>query len=130
MPIRSRVEIHIIHKEQASMNLSDLNVTGVGIVGGTAAASGAGAKPASNAASASTAGSASSAQSAASAKSAATLLNAVYTTTVGGKRYSGNISHANGVYTISVPNVPGATVTAASLQAAEAELYIRIDELV
>jgi hypothetical protein len=59
----------------------------------------------------------------------ATLLSAVYTTTVGGKRYSGSVSHADGLYTISVPNVPGATVTATSLQAAEAELYNRIDEL-
>jgi len=71
------------------------------------------------------------AQSVASAVSTATatLATTTYSTTAGGKNYSANISESNGTYTLSVPNVPGGTVTGTSLTAAEAALSIRIDIL-
>ncbi len=71
------------------------------------------------------------AQSVASAVSTATatLATTTYSTTAGGKNYSANISESNGTYTLSVPNVPGGTVTGTSLTAAEAGLSIRIDIL-
>jgi len=57
------------------------------------------------------------------------LANSTYSTSVGGKSYSGSISQSNGQYEISVPNLPGASVTASSLQAAENALNIKIDIL-
>ncbi len=105
------------------MSINDLNVAAIGISASAPAVTSSATSQAN-----STAGTGKAAGT--TAATTATLLNAVYTTTVGGKRYSGSISHADGLYTISVPNVPGASVTAPSLQAAEAELYIRIDELV
>lgn len=55
---------------------------------------------------------------------------ASYSTTVGGKSYAATISQSNGVYTLSVGSLPGATVNAASLGSAEEALSIRIDTLV
>jgi predicted RNase H-like HicB family nuclease len=52
-----------------------------------------------------------------------------YTTTVAGKSYSASIQESNGEYVISVPNVPGATATASTAQAAENALNIKIDVL-
>jgi hypothetical protein len=71
-------------------------------------------------------------QSEASAVSTATstLVSTTYSTSVGGKSYSASISQANGVYTLSVPNVPGAHVSGSSLNAAESELTVKIDTLV
>jgi hypothetical protein len=60
----------------------------------------------------------------------ATLASSTYTTSVGGKSYAGNVSQSNGTYTISVPNLPGATVTATPLSAAEVALNARISVLV
>jgi hypothetical protein len=61
---------------------------------------------------------------------AANPSNQVYTTTVAGKRYSGDITYSSGVYVITVPNLPGSTVSAGSLLAAENALTARIDILV
>jgi hypothetical protein len=74
----------------------------------------------------------SSAHSAPSA-SAATKNNplaAAYSTSVGGKTYSGSVSEAGGVYEVAVPNVLGAHASGSSIQAAENNLNMRIDELV
>jgi len=70
-------------------------------------------------------------QSVASAVSTATatLATTTYSTTAGGKNYSANVSESKGTYTLSVPNVPGGTVTGTSLTAAEEALSIRIDIL-
>lgn len=71
------------------------------------------------------------AQSLAAALSTATsILDATtYSTNVAGKNYAANISQANGTYTLAVPNVPGSTVTGASLSAAENALNLKIDIL-
>jgi predicted RNase H-like HicB family nuclease len=58
------------------------------------------------------------------------LVNSTYSTSAGGKSYSANISQANGTYTLSVPNMPGASVSGSSLSAAEMALTIKIDTLV
>ena len=70
--------------------------------------------------------------SAASAVSAAisSLVSSTYSTSVGGKSYSANISQANGTYSLSVPNLPGASVSGSSLSAAESALTVKIDTLV
>jgi len=69
---------------------------------------------------------------AAAVTSSATLLETAtaYTTTIAGKQYSGSVVASDGEYTASVPNLPGATATGASAQAAENNLDTRIDELV
>jgi len=59
-----------------------------------------------------------------------TLESSSYSTSVGGKSYSANISQANGTYTLSVPNLPGASVSGSSLSAAESALSVKIDTLV
>jgi len=53
-----------------------------------------------------------------------------YSTTVGGKQYAASILETGGEYTASIANVPGATATGTTEQAAENNLNIRIDELV
>jgi predicted RNase H-like HicB family nuclease len=53
-----------------------------------------------------------------------------YSTTVGGKQYSGSVEESGGEYTASVPSLSGATATGSSLTAAENNLNNRIDELV
>ena len=57
------------------------------------------------------------------------LADSTYSTSVGGKNYSGNVSQSNGLYQISVPNLPGSSVSASSLQGAENALNARIDLL-
>jgi hypothetical protein len=71
-------------------------------------------------------------QSEASAVSTAAsiLESSTYSTSVAGKSYSANISQANGTYTLSVPNLPGASVSGSSLSVAESALSIKIDTLV
>jgi hypothetical protein len=54
---------------------------------------------------------------------------ASYSTTVGGKSYSASITQSNGTYQLAVPNLPGATVSGSSLQAAENALKVKIDSL-
>ena len=44
--------------------------------------------------------------------------------------YGAIVEDANGTYTASIPSVNGATATGSSLQAAENNLDLRIDELV
>jgi predicted RNase H-like HicB family nuclease len=58
------------------------------------------------------------------------LISNTYSTSVGGKSYSGSISQSNGTYSISVPNLPGASASGSSLQAAESALNVKIDTLV
>ena len=58
------------------------------------------------------------------------LLAAVYSTTVAGKSYSGDVEATGGVYEASVPNLFGASATGSSIQAAENNLSVRIDALV
>jgi predicted RNase H-like HicB family nuclease len=53
-----------------------------------------------------------------------------YSTTVAGQQYAGTVEESNGVYTVSVPNVPGATATGNSEIAAENNLDNVIDEIV
>jgi predicted RNase H-like HicB family nuclease len=60
---------------------------------------------------------------------AANLVSQTYTTTVAGKSYSASVQESNGEYVISVPNLPGATATASTAQAAENALTIKIDVL-
>lgn len=70
------------------------------------------------------------AQSVSSAASTVSaLVSSTYSTNVGGKSYAANISQSKGVYTLSVPNLPGASVTGSSLSAAESALNLRIDLL-
>ena len=59
---------------------------------------------------------------------AATLAGS-YSTTVNGTSYSGSVEESGGTYTASIPNLPGATASGSSLQAAENDLNIRIDIL-
>jgi hypothetical protein len=58
------------------------------------------------------------------------LASSTYSASVGGKSYSANISQANGTYTLSVSNLPGAHVSGSSLSAAEIALTVKIDTLV
>ena len=71
-------------------------------------------------------------QSEVSAVSTATsiLESSTYSTSVGGKSYSANISQTNGTYTLAVPNLPGASVSGSSLSEAEIALSIKINTLV
>ena len=57
------------------------------------------------------------------------IANPTYTTSVGGKSYSGNVQQSGGQYTVSVPNLPGASASGSSLQAAENALNVKIDVL-
>jgi predicted RNase H-like HicB family nuclease len=57
------------------------------------------------------------------------LESSTYSTSVGGKSYLASISQANGAYTLSVPNLPGASVSGSSLREAETALSVRIDAL-
>ena len=69
------------------------------------------------------------AQTQAASSAATALLSQTYSTSVGGKSYSGSIQHSGGRYEISVPNLPGATASGSSLQAAENALNVKIDIL-
>ncbi len=69
--------------------------------------------------------------SAAAAAAAAALdVATAYTTTVGGKQYTGSVTQSDGEYVASIPNLAGAEATGASLVAAENNLTLRIDALV
>jgi len=58
------------------------------------------------------------------------LVSATYSTTVGGKSYSGSVQEqAGGQYVASVPNLPGATAGGSSIQAAEDNLGLVINIL-
>jgi hypothetical protein len=57
-------------------------------------------------------------------------LAAVYSTTVGGKQYTGDIDQSNGQYTASVPNLTGASASGSSIMDAEIALGARIDAIV
>jgi predicted RNase H-like HicB family nuclease len=57
-------------------------------------------------------------------------LAASYSTTVGGKNYSGSVEESGGTYVASVGNLPGASASGSSVQSAENNLSIKIDELV
>ena len=67
-------------------------------------------------------------QSTAASAQAATLA-ASYSTSVNGANYSGSVEESGGTYTASIPNLPGATASGSSVQAAENNLNIRIDIL-
>jgi hypothetical protein len=71
-------------------------------------------------------------QSAAPAASSetSTLVSTSFSTSAGGHNYSASISQSNGTYTLLVPNLPGASVTASPLSAAEIALSVKIDTLV
>ena len=66
----------------------------------------------------------------AASAAAASLLSQTYSTTVGGKSYSGSVEQSGGQYVVSIPNVPGATASGSSAQAAENALTLKIDILV
>jgi hypothetical protein len=53
-----------------------------------------------------------------------------YSATVAGTQYTGSVEESGGKYTVSVPNLPGATASGLSMVAAENALTFRIDELV
>lgn len=57
-------------------------------------------------------------------------LAAVYTTTVGGQQYTGDIEQSGAEYTASVANLPGVSASGSSVIDAEINLSIRIDEIV
>jgi hypothetical protein len=57
-------------------------------------------------------------------------LAAVYSTTVGGKQYTGDIDQSGGQYTASVPNLPGASASGSNIMDAEIALGARIDAIV
>lgn len=59
----------------------------------------------------------------------ASLLSTVYTTTVGGKSYSGSVEQSGGQYSVSIPNLPGASASGSSVQEAENNLNVKIDTL-
>ena len=57
-------------------------------------------------------------------------LAAVYSTTVGGKSFSGSVEESGGEYEASVAGMPGASASGSSIQSAENNLDIKIDALV
>jgi hypothetical protein len=61
---------------------------------------------------------------------AETSLAAVYSTTIGATTYSGSVEESGGEYTASVANLPGASASGSSIQAAEDNLGSIIDALV
>src|ERR1700722_4982259 len=56
---------------------------------------------------------------AAAAASAAAAAATAYSTTVGGKSYSGSVQETDGEYEASIPNLPGASASGSSAEAAE-----------
>jgi hypothetical protein len=57
-------------------------------------------------------------------------LAAVYFTTAAGKNYSANVEEAGAEYIASIPYPPGGSVSGPTVEAAENNLSLRIDELV
>jgi predicted RNase H-like HicB family nuclease len=58
------------------------------------------------------------------------MLVSSYSTTVGGKHYSGSVEESDGEYTASVSGLSGASASGSSADAAENNLTTRINELV
>ena len=52
-----------------------------------------------------------------------------YSTTVGGKTYTANVTKSNGEYTAAASNLPGASASGSTVQAAENNLTTRISIL-
>jgi hypothetical protein len=52
-----------------------------------------------------------------------------FSTTVGGKQYSGSVDESGGQYTASVSSLPGVSASGPSVIAAENALNNRIDEM-
>ena len=75
-------------------------------------------------------GGAASTSSAASSGSVADTLAAVYSTTVGGVQYNGSVEQSGNEYSVSIPNLPGATASGSSILSVENKLANRIDEIV
>jgi alanine dehydrogenase len=59
---------------------------------------------------------------AAAAASAVEAAATAYSTTVGGKNYSGSVQESDGVFEASIPNLPGASASGSSAELAEANL--------
>jgi len=55
---------------------------------------------------------------------------AVYSATVAGKNYSGSVEETGGEYTASVASPPGASASGSSIELAENNLTVAIDEVV
>jgi hypothetical protein len=72
------------------------------------------------------------AASANEAQDTATLLaqSTLYSTTVGGKSYSADVSLSSGQYVATVPDLPGVSATGNTLLSAESNLNTRINVLV
>jgi hypothetical protein len=64
-----------------------------------------------------------------SASAAEQTLAAVYSATIGGRTYSFSVEESNGEYTASVANLPGASASGSSIEAAENDLGTVIDTL-
>jgi len=69
------------------------------------------------------------AQSTSNSEAAEASLAAVYSTTVNGTTYSGSVEESGGQYTASIANLPGASASGSSIQAAENNLGSIIDTL-
>jgi len=54
---------------------------------------------------------------------------ASYSPTVGGKNYPGSVLESGGVYVASVPDPPGASASGSTVQIAEHNLEVKLDEL-
>jgi hypothetical protein len=57
------------------------------------------------------------------------ISNISYSTTVAGKTYNANVTKSNGEYTAAASNLPGASASGSSVQAAENNLTTRISIL-
>jgi len=57
------------------------------------------------------------------------MIAASYSTTVGGKSYSGSVSKTGETYTASVPIPPGVSASGSSIESAEMNLNIILDTL-
>ena len=68
-------------------------------------------------------------QSDSTASAAEDVLAAVYSTTVDGQTYSGSVEESDGEYTASVANLPDASASGSSVEAAEDNLGTVIDAL-
>jgi hypothetical protein len=65
-----------------------------------------------------------------SAVAAEETLAAVYSTSVGGKNYSGSVEESDGEYTASVADLAGASASGSSIESAENNLGTVLDTLV
>jgi hypothetical protein len=62
--------------------------------------------------------------------SESTTIAGTYSTTAGGKSYSGSVEESGDTYTVSVGAPPLATASGSSVQSAESNLTVKIDTLV